>query len=127
MDKIGHEDLGEAVEGRDAKTTTNRKEFEDRLAKAEASKASVYEFHSYVTKSWSAESQRILGHVLYAPPISVGTGDKRFMEDWAFIEINRGRFDWNVFRSNVIHLGMFRSISLRSSSLTIISRNQTYS
>ncbi|KAL5490711.1 hypothetical protein ACEPAI_5545 [Sanghuangporus weigelae] len=117
MDKIGHDDLmidiykdeleglGEAIEGEDAKTTTNRKEFEDRLAKAEASKASVYEFHDNVTRFWSAESQRILGHVLYAPPISISTGDKRFTEDWALVELNRGKFDWNVFRGNVIHLG----------------------
>ncbi|KAF8342912.1 uncharacterized protein EI90DRAFT_804213 [Cantharellus anzutake] len=117
MDKIGHEDimidsykdelegLGEAVEGEDAKTTTSRKEFEDRLAKAEASKASGYEFYGNVTKFWSAESQRILGHVLYAPPISVGTGDKQFTEDWALVELDRRKFNWNVFRSNVIHLG----------------------
>ena len=71
MDKIGHEDLmidgykdefgglGEVVEGEDTRTSANRKEFENRLAKAEASKASVYEFHG------SAESQRII----YAPPI----------------------------------------------------------
>jgi hypothetical protein len=138
MDKIGDDDimidsykdelegLGEAIEGEEAKTTTNSKAFEDRLVEAEASKASVYEFHGSVTRFWSAESQRILGHVLYAPPISVGTGDKRFTEDWALVELNRGKFDWNVFRGNVIHLGTFRSISLRSSSLTIISRNQTY-
>jgi hypothetical protein len=49
------------------------------------------------------------------------------MEDWALVELNRGKFNWNVFRGNVIHLGTFRSISLRLSSLTIISRNQTYS
>jgi hypothetical protein len=138
MDKISHEDLmidiykdeledlGEAVEGEEAKTTTNRKEFKDGLAKAEASKASVYEFHGNITRFWSAESQRIMGHVVYAPPISVGTGDKQFTEDWALVELNRRKFDWNVFRSNVIHLGTFRSISLRSSSLTIISRNETY-
>lgn len=136
--KIGHEDLmidicndkledlGQAVEGEDAKTATKRKEFEDSLAKAKASKESVYEFHGNVTRLWSAESQRILGHVLYAPPISVVTGDKRFTEDWALVELNCGKFDWNVFRSNVIHLGTFRSISLRSSSLTIIFRNHTY-
>ncbi|KAL5478231.1 hypothetical protein ACEPAI_2415 [Sanghuangporus weigelae] len=117
MDKIGHEDLmidsykdelealGEASEGEDTKTTTNRKEFEDRLANAEASKASVYEFYDNVTRFWSAESQRILGHVLYAPPISVSAGDKRFTEDWALVELNHGKFDCNVFRGNVIHLG----------------------
>ena len=119
------EDLGEAVEGEDAKTTIYRNVFEDRLSKVQASKASVDEFQGNVTRLWSAESQRILGHVLYTPPISVHTSNKRFTEDWALVELNRGEFDWIVFRGNVIHLGTFRSI-LRSSSLTIISRNQTY-
>jgi len=74
----------------------------------------------------STVSQRTIGHVFYAPPISVGTGDKLFTEDWAFVELHREKFDWNVFRGNVIHLGTFRPISLWTSRLTIISKNRTY-
>lgn len=103
--------------------TSARNAFSVELSKAEAN---VNEFHGNITRSWSAESQRVLGHVLYTPPISVGTGDKRFTEDWALVELNREKFDWDTFRGNIIHLGTFQSISPRSSSLTIISRNQTY-
>ena len=124
-DKIDHEGLmtgiykdelvglGEAVKGEDTKTTTLRQEFEVKLAKAEASKASVYEFYSNITMSFGIQSKRILGHVVYAPPISVITSNKLFMEDWALIELNRGKFDWEDFQGNVIHLGTFRSVSLR--------------
>ncbi|KAG9080556.1 hypothetical protein FRC06_006441 [Ceratobasidium sp. 370] len=93
LDKIDHEDIMigsymdklsglDIINGQEARTRT-QVEFEDR--------------------SWSTESQRILGHVLYAPPISVGTGDKQFTEDWALIELNHGRFNWKTFQGNVIH------------------------
>jgi hypothetical protein len=48
-------------------------------------------------------SQRVLGHVIHAPPISVD----RFTKDWALIELNRDKIDWNNFRGNVVYLGMF--------------------
>jgi hypothetical protein len=118
--------LGAAAEDEDAEITATGRAFEDELAKAEKSKASVDEFYGDITGLWTVESQRVLGYVLYAPPISVSTGDKRFTEDWALVELDRERFNWNAFRGNVIHLGTFQSISLRSSSLTIRSRNQTY-
>ena len=40
-------------------------------------------------------------------------------EDWALVDLDRGKFNWNAFRGYVIHLGTFRSISLRLSGLTI--------
>jgi len=130
MDKIGHWDsmvdgyeeeltgLGEYVEGEDPKMTSERQEITRKLEEAQASKASVFEFHRNITSFWSAESQRVLGHVVYAPPVSVGTGDSKHTEDWALIELNRAKFDWNAFRGNAIHLGMFRSMSPRSSALS---------
>jgi hypothetical protein len=96
------------------------------LAKAVRSKAGTNELYDKISKFWVIESKRVLGYVLYAPPISVNIGDKGFTEDWALVELDREKFDWNAFRGNVIHLGTFRFISLRSYSLTIISRNQTY-
>jgi hypothetical protein len=106
------EGLGEAVEGEDAIVTTSRKVLEAKLAEVEVSKARVTEFHDNITKLWSSESRRVLGHVVYAPPISVGSGNKQFTEDLALIELDRSRFNWNTFRGNVIHLGAFRSIYL---------------
>ncbi|KAI1788921.1 hypothetical protein LXA43DRAFT_974534 [Ganoderma leucocontextum] len=114
MDKIGHWDfmvdgyeeeltgLRERVEGEDPKITSKRQEITRKLEEAQASKASVFEFFRNITSFWSAESQRILGHVVYAPPMSVGTGDSN---DWALIELNRAKFDWDAFRGNVVHLG----------------------
>jgi hypothetical protein len=65
--------------------------------------AAVDAFHSDTTKYWSAEILRVLGHVVYAPPISVD----QFTEDWALIELNRDKIDWNNFKGNIVYLGMF--------------------
>lgn len=86
--------LGEHVEGEDSRTTSGRQEIERKLEEAEVSKASVFEFHRNITSFWSVESQRILGQVVYAPPISVGTGDS---EDWGLVELNPGKFNWDTF------------------------------
>jgi len=56
-------------------------------------------------------NQRRLGHVVYAPLISVSTGLKRFTEDWALIEVNHNKIG-DRFKSNVVYLGMIRPILL---------------
>ncbi|KAH9981982.1 hypothetical protein BJV74DRAFT_895767 [Russula compacta] len=85
------------------------KEDQDQVAywqdkKEQAKKAidTLDEFHTEVTKNWSIEEHRILGHIAYSPPISVGTGAKRFTEDWALIELDREKIDWSTFKGNVI-------------------------
>jgi hypothetical protein len=114
--------LGEAVEGEGAAIADAREKFKDMLGKAEKSIGSLNDFDAALERS-----TRILGHIIHAPPISVGTGDKCFTEDWALVELRSEKIDWNGFKGNVMHLGRFRSsISLRSSRLTIISRNQNY-
>ncbi|KAF8963512.1 hypothetical protein BDZ97DRAFT_2059034 [Flammula alnicola] len=50
------------------------------------------------TKHWSVESLRVIGHVAYSPPITVGAGAERYTEDWALIELNRNKIDWNNFK-----------------------------
>jgi hypothetical protein len=91
--------LGEAVEGEVAK---RRQWYEDELEKAEETITAVDAIHSDITKHWGAESQRMLGHVVYAPSISVSTGPKQFTEDWALIELNRDKIDWSSFKGNVM-------------------------
>ncbi|KAI0040893.1 hypothetical protein FA95DRAFT_1576687 [Auriscalpium vulgare] len=103
------ERLGDAFEGEGPKTAARRIILEDNIAKEEASKAALTEFSNHVAGSWFLVRQRILGHVLYAPPISVGTSEGRFTEDWALIELVREKFDWNAFQGNVIHLGKLMS------------------
>jgi hypothetical protein len=99
--------LGKAVEGEDATVAEAREEFKGNLVKAEKTIAAVNAFHSDITKHWSVGSERVLGHVVYAPPISVSTGPKQFTQDWALIALRRDRIDWNNFKGNVMYLGTF--------------------
>jgi hypothetical protein len=50
--------LGAAAEGEDAEMPATRQSFEDELAKAEKSKASVNEFYGNITRFWTAEPAR---------------------------------------------------------------------
>ncbi|KAN0130919.1 hypothetical protein V8E53_011297 [Lactarius tabidus] len=68
------------------------------ILRAEESKASLEQLKKIA-------NERVLGHVRYAPPISVNTGEKGFTEDWALIGLDHERFDWNTFRGDVINLG----------------------
>ena len=117
---------GEAGEADDDDVQAERKKFKDLLQGSKKAIDTLNEFHGEVMKYWSAESQRILGHVAHSPPISVGTSPKHFTEDWALIELHDEKIDWEAFKGNVIDVGTFRSISLGSSSLTIISRHQDF-
>ena len=117
------EALGEDVE-EDVEVANAREKLKGELAEAEESMRTLNEFHNKITRFWSTDVQRILGHVLHAPPISVGTGDKCYTEDWALVELHSEKIDWKGFKGNIISLGTFRDISPRSAGLTSISRNQ---
>jgi hypothetical protein len=101
------ESLGEAAEANDDAQAEARKSFKGSLEEAEGAIESLNDFHHEVTKFWSAERQRVLGHISHSPPISVGTGPGRFTEDWALIELHREKINWEAFRGNVIYLGTF--------------------
>jgi hypothetical protein len=105
--------------GRDAE---ERRIAEDTLREEEATVKALDQFHDEITKCWSDEGQRILGHITYSPPIRARTGAEGYDEDWALIELDRSKIDWGTFKGNVIDLGMFVSISPRPCSLTARSR-----
>jgi len=134
MGKIGREliflrtyqreldNLGEAVEGEKVRGTRVREDYQVKLANVRQTISDVNDFHSDITKYWSTPSQRVLGYVLHAPPISLATDPKQLKEDWALIDLDLDKIDWDTFKGNVVYLGTFRSVLLRSLSLTIISR-----
>jgi hypothetical protein len=94
----------EATEGED---DIVRQRCQDRLTKAEMAIAEIRQLRINIVRDWDTAAQRVLGSVIHAPPISFGTGPKGFTEDWAIINLHRDKIDWNKFKGNVIHLGMF--------------------
>lgn len=107
----GLEGLGEVTEDEDARIIAKHKEYyEKEVERAKRAIAKVDALHSDVTKHWSIFAQRMLGHVIHAPPISVSTGPQKFMEDWALVTIDRDKINWDKFHGNVIHLGTLRPV-----------------
>jgi hypothetical protein len=115
-------EMGEADKNEDIEVTTARRKWQDKLENAEKNIADIYALHGKITKYWTAPTQRVLGYVYHAPPISSGTGPNQFIEDWALIDLYRDKIDWNTFKGNVLYLGTFFSILPRLFILTIVSR-----
>jgi hypothetical protein len=107
VEKEDSEEESEKDNKKDNSVKRERERVEGDLRAAEASIKTLNRFHDQVTKYWSEESQRVIGHIAYSPPITVGTGTKPYTEDWALIELDRTKIDWNNFRGNVIDLGTF--------------------
>ena len=121
LHKRGPSALEESVESENAMAVEAYREFEGKFAKAEKTIVPVDAFHGDIIKHWSAVSQRVLGHVVYAPFTAVGTCPKQFTEEQALIELDRDKINCNNFRGNVVSLGRFDLFLLRSSTLTVIS------
>ncbi|RDX51398.1 hypothetical protein OH76DRAFT_1454946 [Lentinus brumalis] len=61
-------------------------------------------FREEVTMNWADQSQRVVGHVVRSPPITLGAGSEGYTEDYAVVELDRSKFDKSAFRGNVIEL-----------------------
>ena len=65
---------------------------------------SLEKFHDQVKKDWSDPSQRVLGHVVGSPPITLGASTQGFTEDYAVVALDRSKIE-KAFKGNVIDLG----------------------
>ncbi|KAI0292556.1 hypothetical protein BC826DRAFT_1146247 [Russula brevipes] len=57
-----------------------------------------------VNKEWKKLDNRVLGHVLCSPAISLGVGEQRFTEDWGIFQVNRAKLG-DGFQGNKMDLG----------------------
>ena len=62
-------------------------------------------FCQEVLGDWGSAEDRVLGHVLYAPPIGVGAGADQHTEDFAIIELYPFKIDAKNFKGNIIDFG----------------------
>ncbi|KAF9485641.1 hypothetical protein BDN70DRAFT_870939 [Pholiota conissans] len=99
-------DIEELGEGNDETTVNKREAAKVVIAKRERLREKIIEFHTRIARFWGSNLLRVLGQVLYAPPISVGNDDNTpYSEDWAVVELDDEKIDWNTFPGNAIHLG----------------------
>lgn len=104
------ESCGEVDEDEDAAAKSKRERCRLQLMSSNWSKTTLDEFYAHIIKEWSADSERTLGRVVYAPPIAVATDGKRWIEDWALVELDPKKVDRRTFQGNAIDIGMFRFI-----------------
>ncbi|KAF8879528.1 hypothetical protein CPB84DRAFT_292048 [Gymnopilus junonius] len=57
-----------------------------------------------VDTDWKKLNDRVLGHVLRSPGITLGAGDEHFTEDWAIFQIDRAKLG-DGFQGNKLDLG----------------------
>jgi hypothetical protein len=109
--KFAHFDRRE--QGTDAADVESARE--DRLVtqrlvdNAEAAMAALGELLKQVNRHWRQPKNRVLGHVLSSPAISLGVGPRRFTEDYGIFRVNRDKLG-EGFVSNKIELGAFLTI-----------------
>ncbi|KAG8816620.1 hypothetical protein FRC19_011909 [Serendipita sp. 401] len=75
------------------------------LEEAKEAIGALEEFLTNVLRDWEKRENRVLGHVVLSPPISLGVGEEGFTEDWAVIEIDSSKVDLTNFVGNAIELG----------------------
>lgn len=78
-----------------------------RLKRAEEAVKALIQFHNEITKYWSQESSRVIGHVAFSSSVTVSNSAERYSEDWALIELDRDKIDWDSFPGNLVDLGTF--------------------
>ncbi|GJJ10265.1 hypothetical protein Clacol_004491 [Clathrus columnatus] len=62
-------------------------------------------FYVTMNRKWSKLSDRVIGHVVYAPPIGVGgVGSNRFTRDFCIVELDKSKF--THFIGNVLSLDL---------------------
>ena len=83
-----------------AKLATAEADLEKTNAKIKALK----DFFIMMQKDWSNPKSRVIGHVVWAPPITGNTPPHGYTQDVCVIKLDKGRF-WPNFVQNAVSLG----------------------
>lgn len=63
------------------------------------------DLHKYISSQWGTVESRVLGELVWAPPVIFSTEPGRTTLDLAVIKIGSGKLDEHNFLGNVVHLG----------------------
>ncbi|TFK63246.1 hypothetical protein BDN72DRAFT_964022 [Pluteus cervinus] len=75
------------------------------LEEAKEKAESFAAFSTELSTHWATEDSRILGHVVFSPPIAVGTSPNQYTQDIAIIDVDTSKINLSEFQGNAIHLG----------------------
>ena len=96
--------IAHLAEMNDESAEKERKHAQGLLDKARESVAALAAFYRELSVNWATEQSRILGHVVFSPPIVVGAGTEQYTQDVAVIEIDASKIP-SSFPGNAIDLG----------------------
>lgn len=78
-------------------------ENEAELIKINRRIAELKKFYVTLSRKWNRLSDRIIGHIVWAPPIAAGVGPNRFTQDLCVVQLYKLKF--LAFIGNVLSLG----------------------
>ncbi|KAG8690111.1 hypothetical protein FRC11_013734 [Ceratobasidium sp. 423] len=78
-------------------------ENEAELIKIRRQIVSLKQFFVTLARKWSKLTDRVIGHVVWSPPIGVGVGPERYTRDVCVIELDKSKFRHLI--GNVLGLG----------------------
>jgi hypothetical protein len=76
------------------------------LEKAEKAMEALVVLLNQINKGWKKLDDRVLGHILRSPAITLGVGEHGFTEDWGIFHINHAKLGGG-FQGNKMDLGAF--------------------
>ncbi|KIM35569.1 hypothetical protein M413DRAFT_449699 [Hebeloma cylindrosporum] len=82
-----------------------QEEVETKMKEANKAISAFEKLLADVRRDWGNEDNRIIGHVVLSPPISVNFGKDGYTDDWAVVEILPTMISKNNFVGNAIDLG----------------------
>ena len=98
----------QSINGRDDEEANGKRQTaQEWIDRANEAIKELWTFYDDITKDWATLASRVLGHVVFSPPISFSAGavDKKYTEDYAVIKVDNNKIDMNHFKGNVIDLG----------------------
>ena len=79
-------------------------ETQGELSKTRTAIEEVKKFFVKMKKQWTKPKDRVIGHVVWAPPVNVSTAPHSYTKDVCVVKLNENKFLQN-FRRNVLDLG----------------------
>ena len=79
------------------------------LAKTQTAIIELKKFFTKVKKEWTKPKGRVIGHVVWAPPVSVSNAPHGYTEDVCVVKLDEKKF-LKSFKGNVLDLGACRSV-----------------
>lgn len=89
----------------DEDSVEDRQDAQAKVRSAEEKKIHLANFRRELSIQWGGEDSRILGHIIFSPPVAFGVGNGKYTRDLAVIAVDTSRIDPTKFIGNAIDLG----------------------